>query len=547
MVDRALLPAALLLLAGCAAAPPPGDDDDASADPTPCLADDADCDGVTAEGGDCDDDDPTVYPGRWDDPHDDVDSDCEGHDSAGLQFAFATFSGRDFFSLSGRSTASVGDIDGDGRPEILVGAANEDQSRGHSYLFLSGDVQAGGDFRWQDAHAVLGGETPGSQSGRTVASAGDVDGDGRGDVLIGAHSADDAAGVAYLVLGSALLAGGTIPLADAHASFHGAAPFDHLGAAAASAGDVDGDGRSDVLVGAYGDDAGAEDAGAVGLFLASSLAAGGARRLADADARFLGASAGDALGRTVASLGDIDGDGRADLLLGALGHDAGGADAGAAVVFLGSALAGGGVFGADDARATLVGEEAGDGVGYALAGAGDVDGDGRGDALLSGYRSDRSGPNAGVTYIVFGERLGAGGTIDLRDADVTLLGETRHDNDLSGWSVAGAGDVDGDGLADVLIGAMWNDDGGYNAGKAYLALGRTLAAGGVFPLGRADAAFVGPNTETTEDVPFRHDQSGEGVAAAGDVNGDGFDDLLVGAPDHLGGRGRTYLLLSPFE
>ena len=535
----------LCLVAGCSSAP--AEDPFSPDEPEVCVpsADDQDCDGVTVAGGDCDDGDAGVFPGHWDDPHDDLDTDCDGTDAASLAFAFARFSGREFFSLSGKSVAAIDDIDGDGRPELLIGASNEEQSRGRSYLFWSGTAGRGGDFRLEDADAVFVGEERGDASGRWVAAAGDVDGDGRGDLLIGAHNAGGGLGIAYLVRGRDAAAGGTLQLNQAHARFVGRAAFDHLGYAIASAGDVDGDGLDDVLIGAHGDDGAGSDAGAVGLFLGRSLESGGERSLDEADALVLGAQPGDALGRSVGSLGDVDGDGLDDLLLGALGDDAGGLDAGAAVLFLGADLSGGGTFGAAQAHARLVGEEAGDGVGYAIAGAGDLDGDGRGDALLSAYRNDRAGPNAGATYVVLAGRLAAGGTIDLADADVALLGEARRPHDLSGWSVAWAGDVDGDGRSDVLVGAMWNDDGGYNAGKAYLVLGSRLAEGVELPLGRADAAFVGPNTPSTSSVPFRHDQSGEVVASAGDIDGDGRDDLLVGAPDHLGGQGRTYLLLSP--
>ena len=88
--------------------------------------------------------------------------------------------------------------------------------------------------------------------------------------------------------------------------------------------------------------------------------------------------------------------------------------------------------------------------------------------------------------------MASGGSFDLSLADASFVGENA--NDLSGYSVSSAGDVDGDGLDDLLIGAYGNDDEGNYAGKTYLIFGSTVAAGGSFNLSQADAAFVGEDT-----------------------------------------------------
>ncbi|MBJ94940.1 MAG: calcium-binding protein, partial [Rickettsiales bacterium] len=116
----------------------------------------------------------------------------------------------------------------------------------------------------------------------------------------------------------------------------------------------------------------------------------------------------------------------------------------------------------------------------------------------------------------------------------------------SGTSVASAGDVDGDGLSDLLIGAPSNDDVGSSAGKSYLFLASSIASGGTFSLSAADASFVGEASS---------DNSGSSVASAGDVDGDGLSDLLIGAyrnsdgaydPSTSTNAGKAYLILSPY-
>ncbi len=223
-----------------------------------------------------------------------------------------------------------------------------------------------------------------------------------------------------------------------------------------------------------------------------------------------GVAAGDNFGRAAAAVGDVNGDGAPDYAIGAQGNDAGGLDAGRVYVFFGGAAADG------IADWTLTGAAVGDGFGTALAGAGDVNADGYADLIVGAMANDAGGASAGRAYVFFG------GAAPDAVADWTLTGLAA--GDLFGVSVAGAGDVNGDGFGDVIVGASDNDSGGSNAGRA------TVFFGGLAPNTVADISIVG--TAAGE-------QLGYAVGAAGDVNGDGFGDVVAGAPMAAGGAGRA--------
>lgn len=189
------------------------------------------------------------------------------------------------------------------------------------------------------------------------------------------------------------------------------------------------------------------------------------------------------------------------------------------------------------AGASLLGQGPGDQSGWTLAGAGDVDGDGLHDLLITVPNADVPGPDAGCVHLVMGRD--SGWAPDLLLGDVSLAsfcGEAALDQ--AGWSVAGVGDADGDGRADLLIGAPFNNEAGGVAGQSYLISGAGIAAGLEQPL---DEAAIGSFLGEAAD-----DWAGYAVAAAGDANGDGLDDLWLGAPHSSAGgssAGAVYLVL----
>jgi len=225
---------------------------------------------------------------------------------------------------------------GGGLPDLAFGAPDADlpgPDAGSVYVFFGETVAGGGTFAAGDADVILRGEAAYDQSGSYLDAAGDIDGDGLADLLVGSRWSDDPhldGGRAYVWFGSSLAAGGTRSLGEADRIVTSAGPNNRLGGSVAGAGDVDGDGLADVLVGAFGDATGGEFAGAVWLFRGSTLMAAPAGLLSPllADAVFYGQEPGDSLGHYLCQGGDLNDDGLDDLVLGAWGADATGPDSG---------------------------------------------------------------------------------------------------------------------------------------------------------------------------------------------------------------------------
>ncbi len=353
----------------------------------------------------------------------------------------------------------------------------------------------------------------GAAFGWSVSGAGDVNGDGFDDVIIGAKWFDEGEadeGRAFLYLGSA--DGPSLAPAWTAASDQADADF---GVSVSGAGDVNGDGFDDVIVGADEYDNGELDEGRAFLYLGSpgglSLAPDWTAESDQAGARF---------GFTVRGAEDVNGDGFDDVIAGAHFFDNGQLNEGRAYVYLGSAN---GPSLTPDWTAES--DQAGALFGVSVSGAGDVDGNGYGDVIIGAYQFDGGQADVGRALLYLGSASG----LSLAPAWTAASDQT---DSYFGWSVSGAGDVNGDGFDDVIVGASSYTDGQTYEGSAFLYLGSaagpSLAANWTGDSDQAGASF------------------GTSVSGAGDVNADGFDDVIVGAPHVSNGQtyeGRAFLYL----
>ena len=396
------------------------------------------------------------------------------------------------FSVGARSApvdtswGTTFDVNGDGFADVVVGADTV-SSKGAAYVYLGSANGPGA-----SADTTLTAPSDGT-FGSSVASAGDVNGDGYADLIVG-----DASGGAYLYLGGP---SGVATSPTALSNPAGAGVY--FGGSVAGAGDVNGDGFADVIVGAPGV---ASGAGSVYLYLGSSAGIG------TTPATTLSGVDGDngAFGTSVASAGDINGDGYADIIVGASGA---GNTAGSAYVYLGGAsgLSTAPSLSLNDPPLTSI-----DQFGAAVAGAGDVNGDGYADFVVGAFGT---ATQTGAAYVYLGAQHAVATT-----PATTLKGLVSEDQ--FGFSVSGAGDVDGDGYGDLLIAAP----------SAFSSLGSAY----VF-LGSASGIVAASVVTMSDPNRVEGDEFGLSSAAAGDINGDGHADLILGSQYATDSAGAAYL------
>ena len=499
--------------------------------------------GYSETGGDCDDSDDAINPDA-DEVCDLADNDCDGvTDEADSEDAYTWYGDNDGDGFGGTDTFEVSCESPDGYAAEATDCddGDEDINPDATEVCNDGiDNNCDGDgshclMSLTDSDVILMGEGADDGAGNAFLGMGDLNGDGYGDVLIGASLEDTSgadAGAAYLVYGPFDAGTGEVSLSDADAKFIGEDTDYGAGRSLGAPGDVNGDGYDDILVGSHRVDVGGRDQfGAVYLFYGP---VSGEIDLGDAPVQYQASAAFDRLGYSVAAPGDMDGDGVPDMALGANATDTSGKNTndGSVYFLYGPVTADlGAVDIEDEYYARLDAEASEDRLGSELRGAGDVDGDGYQDVLagVSAYDYDDY-PSTGAAYVIYGPVTDDGTVSDFADR---MVGS--NELDLAGGSISGAGDVNGDGYDDVLVGARGDDSNGSSAGAAYLVMGPISADSGTLDLGDVAIRYVGDET---------HVELGGGVGGGGDQDGDGNLDILVGAPsDDLAGTGAGSVML----
>jgi serralysin len=372
----------------------------------------------------------------------------------------------------------------------------------------------------------------GDMFGSSTAAIGDLDGDGVPDLVVGApvQSGGSSGGKAYVLF---MNANGTVKASQEIADGIGGGPSlmlgDYFGHSVASIGDLDGDGIGDIAVGADKDDTGGYNRGAVHvLFMNVNGTVKASTKIANGTLGVPLLVNGDRFGSSLASLGDLDGDGVADLAVGATGD---GPYSGAVhVLFM---RANGTVKSSTRIASGVNGGPTHadfDEFGIGTASLGDLDGDGITELAVGAFRDDTGGLGRGAVYVLF---MNANGTVKMstKIASGTGGGPTLGDGDYFGRSVASLGDLDGDGIGDLAVGAYRDESVGTSRGAVHLLF---LNANGTVKRSEKIAQGSGGGPNLAND-----DRFGSALSAIGDLDGDGVIELAAGAEtDRTGGIGR---------
>jgi hypothetical protein len=472
--------------------------------------------GQVQDGTDCDDTLAAVNPGEVEVCDDGLDNNCDGaapecrpEGSVALVDHTTQVVDDEADEGFGSAVALVPDVDGDGRADLLIGRPYDDRYRpGNGWVGLYTGV------------STLAGATPrtffrlrsdGENLGTALVGPGDLDGDGDNDLVLAAPRVADGGSedVGAVFLLSAPFPEGFVDLADTPGvMLRGTGRKDQAGRTLAAPGDLNGDGKADVAVGApqpTGDKSGR-------VYLIPGDASAGDLESA-ALTEIEGGDMDQRVGEILAAVGDLDGDGVGEVVLG------GGSRTGATSTLWWFSDPAEGVVSVDDADASLAG---GDHVTLqqgVVDGAGDTNDDGYDDVWVGAPAIADLDDDDGAVHLFLGPLDGGW---SLASADGTLTGSRARQH--VGFTVSGAGDLDNDGLPDLITAAipLSGDD------EILIVYGGLSGTRSV-----PDATLVG-------EADVR--RTGQALDAGLDVDGDGLPDALIGAPG-FSGFGRAYLLL----
>ncbi len=407
----------------------------------------------------------------------------------------------------GYSVSTAGDVNGDSYADVIIGApyyTGGALNEGRAYVYYGSSDGLSLTPNWFTQSGQLG-----AYFGNSVSTAGDVNGDGYSDVIIGVHCYDNGESnegrVCVYYGGSSGLP--AVPVWIAESNQVDA----YFGISVSTAGDVNGDGYSDMIIGAQRYDSGQSNEGRAWVYVGSptglSLIANWTTESDQTSAQF---------GYCVSTAGDVNGDGYSDVIIGAPYFDQGQTDEGTVFAYHGPALTFAGMKQVDQANALF---------GYCVSTAGDVNGDGYSDVIVGAVNYDNGQTDEGRAFVYNGSASGLSPAPD-------WTAESNMAGAAFGNSVSTAGDVNGDGYSDVVVGA-------YLYGSVGMVFGYNGSLSGL---------------SGASDWTAQPDQTGahfgQSVSTAGDVNRDGYSDVIVGAANYDNGQtdeGKVYVYYGPLS
>jgi len=466
-------------------------------------------------------------------------------------------------SYLGFSVNTAGDVDGDGYDDIIIGAYGKNSNKGIAYVIYGGETSSFLDIDLSqttlDPHTtgftIAGGTY--YYLGYSVSTAGDINNDGYDDIIIGAHAYSSSTGAAFVIYGGErssmqnidFNSGAILNPSTTGFKITGSAGGDCLGRSVSTAGDINHDGYDDIIVGAYG------WSGQTG---AAYVIYGGEKSsmsnwdfsvgamLSPHTTGFMmkGSASSDQLGWSVSTAGDVNKDEYADIIVGANGKRSA---SGAAYVIFGGEKSSMSDLDWSTTTVTpsvngfmLIGPSGNNQLGISVSTAGDINNDGYADIITGAYRWSS---NTGAVYVIYGgERssmlnydFDAPSALDPLTTGFIMTGNTA--STYFGWSVSAAGDMNKDGYNDILVGAYGESS---SRGSVYVIYGgeKSSMKHLVFSSETLDPSSTGFIITGNANS----DQFGFAVSVAGDINNDGYKDIIIGANTKSSNKGAAYVI-----